>query len=104
MTDRGECIYSGLPVSFSGYMHRAVLQQDAEVLDIRNLELRSSLRDLFREVMGVDYTTLPGTEIFDVSKLPEGTDYIEASVSLWKLLRELGYRLLFLPERTRKLS
>ena len=104
MNDRGECIYSGLPVSFSGYMHRAVLQQDAEVLDIRNLELRSSLRDLFREVMGVDYATLPGTEIFDVSKLPEGTDYIEASVRLCKVLRERGYRLLYLPERTRKLS
>lgn len=100
LTEEGEALYGGLPVSYSGYMHRAVLQQDAEVLDIRNLELRKSLREFFEEVMGVPYVTLPETEIFDVSALPENADYVRASVKLSKALRERGYMLLYLPERT----
>ena len=85
-------------------MHRAVLQQDAEALDIRNLELRSSLRGLFSQVLGIVYTTIPGTEIFDASKLPENTDYVRVSLELCKALRERGYRLLYLPDRTRNIS
>ena len=104
MDGNGECIYGSLPVSYSGYMHRAVLQQDAEVLDIRNLELRGSLRQLFAEVLGVEYVSLPGTEIFDASKLPDHTNYIEASIKLCRALRERGYRLLYLPERIRRIS
>lgn len=104
MSGDGKIFYDGLPASYSGYMHRAVLQQDAEALDIRNLELRSTLRDLFSEVLGVAYITLPGTEIFDASKLPENMDYIRASLELCKAIRERGYRLLYLPERTQNIS
>lgn len=99
LTGEGKALYGGLPVSYSGYMHRAVLQQDAEVLDIRNLELRKSLWELFSDVVGIPYTVLPGTGIFDVSTLPENTDYIRVSIKLSKALRERGYTLLYLPER-----
>lgn len=104
MSAEGNVLYAGLQVSYSGYMHRAVLQQDAEALDIRNLELRSSLRGLFSQVLGIVYTTIPGTEIFDASKLPENTDYVRVSLELCKALRERGYRLLYLPDRTRNIS
>ena len=98
MTAEGKVLYEGLPVNYSGYLHRAVLQQDAEALDIRNLKLRDSAKNLFEKVTHVPYTVLPGTEKFDASTLPEGTDPVEVSLRLSKALREQGYRLLYLPE------
>lgn len=104
MSEEGEIPDEGLPESFGGYLHRAVLQQDAEALDLRNLEVREDLRGLFEETLGAPYATLPGTEIFDASSLPAGADPVEESRRLCRALRERGYRLLFMPERTRKVS
>lgn len=98
MTAEGKVLYEGLPVNYSGYLHRAALQQDAEALDIRNLTLRDSGKALFKEITGVSYTPLPGTEKLDFSVLPEGADFVEVSLRLSKALREQGYRLLYLPE------
>lgn len=95
----GDIFYEGLPVNYSGYLHRASLAQDAEVLDIRNLEVAQALRDSFEQLAGVPYATLPGTEIFDASTLPEGTDYIALSIRLCGELRRQGFKLLYLPER-----
>lgn len=98
MREDGSVVYEGLPVTYSGYLHRAVLQQDAEALDVRNLELRESMRGLFEEVAGVPYRVLPGTEKFDAATLPAGLDPVEVSLRLSKALRDRGYRLLYLPE------
>ena len=98
MTEEGTVFYEGLPVSYSGYLHRAVLPQDAQVLDIRNLEVRTSLRELFREVTGVEYAVIPGTEKFDPAAIPPQEDPVELSLRLGRALRERGFRLLYLPE------
>lgn len=98
MRSDGSVVYEGLPVTYSGYLHRAVLQQDAEALDVRNLELRESMRGLFEEVAGVPYRALPGTEKFDAAALPAGLDPVAVSLRLSKALRDRGYRLLYLPE------
>lgn len=37
------CIYDGLSVKFSGYMHRAKLQQDALYIDVRNMMILDDL-------------------------------------------------------------
>ena len=44
------CIYDGLNVHFSGYMHRASLQQDALYLDIRNMMLVDDLAGLLIKI------------------------------------------------------
>ncbi len=93
----GSVFYEGLPVVYSGYLHRAILQQDAEALDVRSLELRESLRGLFEEITGVPYKTLPGTEKFDAATLPAGADPVEVSLRLSRALRDKGYRLLYQP-------
>ncbi len=98
MTAEGQALYQGLSLNYSGYLHRAALQQDAEALDIRSFVLRDSLKELFKEITGVPYLALPGTERFDASVLPAGTDLVEISLRLSKALRERGYRLLYLPE------
>ena len=72
-------------------------------MDLRNLELRKELWPLFQRVLGTDYRVLPGTGIFDVSALPEGTDPVRAGVKLSDAIRREGYRLLYLPERVRKI-
>lgn len=107
MDEEGRALYGGLPVSFSGYLHRAVLAQDSYALDIRNLSLRKELWGQFLEVTGVPYRTrtVSGgkqgteTEIFDCAALPRDCDWKELSLRLSKAIREQGYRLLYLPDR-----
>lgn len=99
LSKTGDIFYEKLPVRYSGYLHRAVLAQNAEALDIRNLEVASSWRGIFERLTGVPYVTLPGSEIFDASTLPEDTDYIGLSLRVCRELRRHGFKLLYLPER-----
>lgn len=103
MSPEGRVFYENLPVSYSGYLHRAALQQEAEALDIRNIEVREELWGLFEKITGVPYRALPGTGVFDPSTLPCGTDLRALGVKLGAAFRQQGYKLLYLPERKRKL-
>ena len=47
----GEILYKGLSRHFSGYMHRAVLQQDVPAVDVRHIRVREELRPLLDEIM-----------------------------------------------------
>ena len=96
----GEVLYRNLPVHYSGYLHRAVLPQDAAAADIRNIRVRPECRELFSQVTGVPYRTAPGTDRFDASTLPEGCDIGRISLELGRALRKAGYRILYLPERS----
>lgn len=97
--EAGEVLYENLPVHYSGYLHRAVLAQDARAADIRNIRVRPECRELFRQVTGVPYRTVPGTDRFDASLLPEGCDIRRISLEFGRALRAAGYRILYLPER-----
>lgn len=99
LSEEGKVYYEGLNCHYSGYLHRAALQQDAEAVDIRNLQLREEVIGIFERVTGVPYRTLPKTGIFDVAVLPSGTDMLAVSLALGKALRAAGYRILYLPER-----
>lgn len=100
----GKVFYEGLPSFYSGYLHRAVLQQEAEALDIRNIEVREELRELFERVTGVAYVTVPGSGLFDPAVLPAGADYRALSVKFGEALGQRGYKLLYLPDRKRVLK
>ena len=104
LAEDGRVFYEDLNHRFSGYLHRAVLHQDAEALDIRNIRISEAAYGLFREVVGVPWKSLPGQEIFDISTLPEGTDIVSVSLALGQALRRAGYRLLYLPECKRVLK
>ncbi|MCM1063952.1 MAG: glycosyltransferase [Eubacterium sp.] len=103
MSLNGKVFYEGLPASYSGYLHRAALQQEAEALDIRNMEVREELWGIFKEITGVTYKTLPGTGTFDSNVLPGGTDCQQLSIRLGKAFRRQGYRLLYFPDRRKVL-
>ena len=102
MSEEGRVFYQGLPASYSGYLHRAVLSQDAEVLDLRNIRVAPWLWDIFARAAGVPYRELPAKQIFDVSALPPDADLTELSIRVCKAIRKAGYRLLYLPERSVK--
>lgn len=99
LTESGTILYENLPVRYSGYLHRAVLSQDAYAVDLRNIRVRPECRALFNRVTGVGYRTVPGTDVFDVSVLPEGYDILGVSLALGRALRDAGYRVLYLPGR-----
>ena len=84
----GQCLYQGLKRGFSGYMHRASLQQDAYAVDIRKMKLREELQPLFEEVVGVKYA----------APLNFSEDrYLELSLRLCEEIRKKGYRILWDP-------
>jgi glycosyltransferase involved in cell wall biosynthesis len=97
MDSSGKVFYDGLPVHYSGRLHRAVLTQDAWAVDIRCIAVREELRELFQRVTGVAYQCRTGQAVFDSSLLPKDTDYRELSLKLCKAIREQGYRILWIP-------
>ncbi len=99
MAEDGSIFYENLPVHYSGYLHRAILPQDAFAVDIRNIRVRPECRELFRKVTGVPYQALPGTDIFDVSVLPEGCDIRKVSLAFGRAMREAGYRIIYTARR-----
>ncbi len=104
LSEEGNVFYQGLPASYSGYMHRAVLQQNGEAVDIRLIAVREECRKLFEQIVGVPYKTLPGQEFFDASVLPEEMDYQTVSIALGKAIRSAGYRILWEPKLSSSLG
>ena len=98
----GSVYYKGLPAVYGGYLHKAVLQQDALAVDIRMVMVRRECRTLFQQIVGVPYVTLPGQETFDASVLPEGADIPSLSLAFGKALHRAGYRVLWQPSWTKK--
>ncbi len=46
----GTCPCAGLPVKFSGYMHRMAMQQDCDAVDVKNMAVRPGLcNDIIKE-------------------------------------------------------
>lgn len=102
MTEEGLLFYEGLPAEYSGYLHRAVLTQNAEAVDIRAIGIRGECIPLFEKITGVSYKENSKTNFFDISALPENADYRKLSVEFGKALRKAGYRLLYQPSLTVK--
>lgn len=95
----GKCPYEGLRAGFSGYMHQASLQQNADTVDLRCMRVRKELQELFREITGVTYQESKETGIFDSTILPDETDWISLSKAFCKAVKELKYRILWEPEQ-----
>ena len=55
MRKDGIVMFEGLHERFSGYMHRGVLQQDVDAVDLRNMIVRDDLISLFRKTTGYAY-------------------------------------------------
>lgn len=81
----GTVMYKGLPKGFSGYMHRAALMQQVGAGDVRNMQIRPELQDLWAKEVE--------------PKLAEkDCNYTEISISFCEQARMLGYRVVYDPE------
>ena len=127
-TKDGEILYNGLQKGYSGgFLHRAVLQQDAEAVDLRCMKIRPELMAMYKQMLGIDYkdTTNPkavyneqgiDTRITDKGKklVRKGNSsvddelvnasIIEDSIAFCKAVREEGYLILWDPQIEKKLE
>lgn len=78
-SDSGEVLYKGLNRHFSGYMHRAVLQQDVAAVDVRKMKIRKELKPILEEIQ------------------KQVTDPKEISLRFGKEAAFLGYRIVWDP-------
>ena len=106
MAGDGAIYYEGLREGFSGYLHRGVLTQDAEAVDIRCICVPEECRMFFEQVVGVPYVTKKlssGQEIFDAATLPKDADVKNLSLAFCMVLRDAGRRILWDPELALKI-
>lgn len=109
----GVCPFEGLPAGYSGYMHRASLQQDAAAADIRLMRIRPKLYETVKEVLterGFEWKgfradgTLQDFERQDCPGRPFAEEeYREASLAVCRKIREKGYRIVWIPEWTKRI-
>lgn len=99
LSESGKVYYRGLNCHYSGYLHRAMVHQDAEAVDLRNIKLRPELKDVFEKIAGVPYKELNNTRAFDADILPKDADITALSIELGKAIRDAGYKILYLPQQ-----
>lgn len=101
----GTPVYLGLHKEYSGYMHRAVLQQEAEMIDIRCMKASMAAEGILEELIGLPYLQHPGTGRFDWKDcLKEDVDFLELSRKFCQKVREQGYRIVWDPQMTEKID
>lgn len=105
MAEDGGIYYEGLKEGYSGYLHRAVLTQDAEVVDLRCIAVREEFWPLFEQIVGVPYMMGGDAQNagFDAALLPADADIRELSIRFCKALTERGKRILWDPSWSMKL-
>ncbi len=104
-TGDGELLYQGLHKEYSGYMHRAVLRQEAQLIDIRCMKASPEGERLLEELLGLPYLKDAATGRFDYrNALKKEADYMEIGKKLCKLVREKGLRIVWDPSMTEKVD
>ena len=96
-TADGTVVYEGLRSGFSGYMNRATLVQQAEVLDIRCMLVNPACQDILEQCLqefGVTMMQYIGSEL---EQHLQDEDITKLSINLSKALREAGYVLVWDP-------
>lgn len=97
MNGKKEVIYEGLPENFSGVMHRAVLQQNVDAVDIRNIEIREDLIPVFEDVTGINYDNR--TSILDKMQQNGETEKIKKkSLDFCNKVKQRNIGILYDPE------
>ena len=104
-TAEGQPLYLGLHKEYSGYMHRAVLQQEAEMVDVRCMRVSLAAEAILEEMIGLPYLQHPGTGRFDWRDcLKEDVDFLDLSRRFCDKVREQGYRIVWDPAMSDKID
>ena len=90
MDDKGNVLFERLPRRFSGAMHRAVLQQQVDALDIRNM---ISCQD--EQVLNlVDQAQ---AKLKELESFPDEVQIRQISLALCRQIQDMGYVILYDP-------
>lgn len=101
----GEPLFKGLHREYSGYMHRASLQQEAEMIDIRCMTASREAEEILEEMTGLPYLKNPKNGRFNwKDSLKADVDYVEISRRLCERVRKLGMRIVWDPALTEKID
>ena len=101
----GENPYQGLHREFSGYLHRASLMQEAEVVDIRCMKVSPKAAEILEEMLGLPYLRSQKNGRFDWrGSLKSDVDYLELSREFCKRVTERGWRIVWDPEMVEKIN
>ncbi|MCQ2521206.1 MAG: glycosyltransferase [Lachnospiraceae bacterium] len=92
----GKTVYGGLRKGYSGYLHRASLQQRIGCGDIRCMELREDLIPLFEKITGTSYP-LSEEEMAYTGKPEKEEVFIKKSIKFCNKLREMGVEIIYDP-------
>jgi len=102
MNERGDVSFAGLQDGYSGYVNRAALVQQAGAMDVRCMRLSPACRKIVQEKISPEQCfAQDGTFLW--KKLPPGTDYVDISLNISRMIRAAGYVLLWDPEQRTKL-
>ncbi len=100
----GTPLYHGLHKEYSGYMHRASLQQEAEMIDIRCMKASPAAQEILEEILGLPYLESQVTGRFDWRDcLKNDADYLEISKKLCERVREKNMRIIWDPAMSEKI-
>lgn len=103
-TADGIPLYNGLHKEYSGYMHRAALQQEAQVVDIRCMKVSAQAEEVLEELIGLPYLRHPRTGRFDWrDSLKSDVDFLELSCRFCEKIRRYGWRIVYDPSMTEKI-
>lgn len=83
---QGNCPYKGLNRHYSGYLHRAALQQNADIIDVRNMMINPLLAKQIEDIL---------QKIYDNKTL--NYDLMKINREISEQVRSLGYRILWDP-------
>ncbi|MCM1134625.1 MAG: glycosyltransferase [Clostridium sp.] len=109
-TAEGTPLYKGLHREYSGYMHRASLQQEAEVIDVRCMKASREAELILEEMLGQPYLPHPGTGRFDwkeclqKNKAMAEEEILDLSRRFCEKIKAQGYRIVWDPYMLEKLD
>lgn len=100
----GTPLFQGLHKEYSGYMHRAALQQEAEMIDVRCMRLSGEAERILEEMTGLPCLKDSQTGNFNWrGSFQEDADFVEISRKLCDRVRALSMRIVWDPDMTEKI-
>lgn len=97
-TQEADMLYGGLHKEYSGYMNRASLQQEADMIDVRCMMASARAEEILEKMTGLPYLKNPKNGRFDWrGTFKENVDFVEISRKFCKEVRELGMRIIWDP-------
>ncbi len=101
---QGKVIYDGLKYGFSGYMNRAALMQEAEVLDVRCMCISQRCESIFLRSLQEMQITFQEGKFVSFGNNNEKINWTALNQKVCTDLRNAGFKLIWNPDWAEKLK